>query len=120
MPEYDNTNSGMLSKNDRKTQDSHAEYTGFLNVEGVEYWLDGRVREAGPNARNPGRKFFSLKLRRKVPVAETPDIQFGNDGTKPVQGAPAGTRDGSGQGGGAQGASRGSQGAPDPLDDLPF
>ena len=93
MTQYDNTNTGMLSKNDRKTQDSHAEYTGFLNVEGVEYWLDGRVREAGPNARNPGRKFFSLKLRRKVPVAETPDIQFGNDGTKPAQAATAGTRD---------------------------
>jgi hypothetical protein len=71
---YDNTNTGLLSRNDRKTDESHPDFTGFLDVEGVEYWLDGRIRTAGPNSKTPGRKFFGLKVRRK----EQKDTDFGS------------------------------------------
>jgi hypothetical protein len=72
--QYDNTNTGLLGKNDRKRPDRQGDngqvltdpdYTGSINVEGVEYWLDARIKVAGPTAKNPGSKFFSLKLRRK-------------------------------------------------------
>lgn len=47
---YDNTNRWTLNKNDRKQQDSHADYQGKINVEGKEYWLNGWVKD-GPNGK---------------------------------------------------------------------
>lgn len=61
MTDYDRTNTGIISKNDRKTQDTHADISGSVNVEGVEYFLDGWLKE-----RNDGSgKFYSLKLKPK-------------------------------------------------------
>jgi hypothetical protein len=58
---YDNTNKGILSKNDRKEKDTHPDQRGSINVEGVEYWLDGWIKE-----RNDGTgKFLSLSVKRK-------------------------------------------------------
>ena len=45
MADYDNTNRGILSKNDRREKDTQPEYTGTLNVEGVDYWVNGWVKE---------------------------------------------------------------------------
>jgi hypothetical protein len=47
---YDNTNRWTLNKNDRKQQDSHADYQGKINVEGKEYWLNGWIKD-GPNGK---------------------------------------------------------------------
>lgn len=59
--QYDNTNRGILSRNERKEKDTHADHRGSINVEGVEYWLDAWVKE-----RNDGSgKFFSLSVKRK-------------------------------------------------------
>ncbi|MCD1645186.1 hypothetical protein [Aurantimonas coralicida] len=61
MANYDNTNTGIISKNTRKTQDTHADISGSVNVEGVEYFVDGWLKE-----RNDGSgKFYSLKLKPK-------------------------------------------------------
>jgi hypothetical protein len=60
--QYDNTNTGILSKNDRKTEDWHADYRGTINVEGREYYLDAKIREK----RDGSGKFFSLKVRPKA------------------------------------------------------
>lgn len=113
---YDNTNTGMLSRNDRKETEKHPDFKGFCDVAGTEYWISGWIREAGPQAKTPGRKFFSLKFETK-PVKDT---QFGHDGHSQAQGADCGTRDGSGQVGGAQGLSRGSQAAYEEDDIIPF
>lgn len=62
---YDNTNSGMLARNERKQKDTHPDFTGSINVEGREYWLSGWVKEGKPNSRMAGKKFFSLSVRAK-------------------------------------------------------
>lgn len=58
---YDNRNTGIISKNDRKEKDTHPDITGSINVEGVEYWLAGwhKVRQ------EDGKPFYSLSLKRK-------------------------------------------------------
>lgn len=61
MAEYDNTNSGILSKNDRKEKDSHPDHKGQINVNGVEYWLSAWIKER----RDGSGKFFSLSVTPK-------------------------------------------------------
>ena len=41
MSEYDNTNRGILSRNERKEKDSHPDFVGSINVDGKDYWLSG-------------------------------------------------------------------------------
>jgi hypothetical protein len=62
---YDNTNRGALFKNDRKETDNHPDYSGSVNVEGVEYFFNGWIKTAGPSARNPGSKFMSVSVSKK-------------------------------------------------------
>lgn len=69
MKEYDNTNRGLLAKNDRKQSDSHPEYTGSININGVEYWLSAWVK-VGKNGRLAGQKYFSLSVKPKDGLAE--------------------------------------------------
>ena len=57
--EYDNTNRGSLFKNERKEQDSHSDYNGSINIEGVEYYLNAWVKES----KKDGKKFFSLSVK---------------------------------------------------------
>lgn len=46
MAEYDNTNRGALFPNDRKTPGSRQpDYKGSINIEGVEYWVSGWVKD---------------------------------------------------------------------------
>ena len=59
--EYDNTNKGSLFKNDRKEQDTHADYNGSINIEGNEYWINAWVKES----KKDGKKFFSLSVKPK-------------------------------------------------------
>lgn len=59
MTEYDNTNRGALFRNKDRKSDKHPEYSGSVNVEGVDYWLSGWIKE-GKNG-----KFFSLSLKPK-------------------------------------------------------
>jgi hypothetical protein len=63
--EYDNTNKGSLFKNDRKEQDTHADYNGSINIEGNEYWINAWVKES----KKDGKKFFSLSAKPKDQVA---------------------------------------------------
>ena len=79
--EYDHTNKGSLFKNDRKEQDTHADYNGSINIEGNEYWINAWVKES----KKDGKKFFSLSAKPKDQVA----------GKSPVKAksAPSKTRD---------------------------
>lgn len=57
--QYDNTNTGVLFKNDRKEKDTHPDYTGNINADGKEYWLNAWVKD-GKNG-----KYFSFSLKAK-------------------------------------------------------
>ena len=70
MKQYDRTNTGTLGKNDRRETENHPELTGSLNINGVEYWLNGWIKVAGPTARVPGQRFISLTVKPKDGLAE--------------------------------------------------
>ena len=59
MSNYDNTNRGVLFKNDRKEKDTHPDYKGSINADGVEYWLSAWMKEGAKG------KFMSFLLTPK-------------------------------------------------------
>lgn len=82
---YDNTNSGALFKNDRREHDKQPDLRGFVNVEGVEYWVSAWTRtvNSGPRA---GERMISMALQPKedqpapAPAQQpNPDDDFDDD-----------------------------------------
>ena len=73
--DYDNTNRGALFKNEKKAKDTHSDYNGNINVEGVEYWIDAWVKEG----RDTGKKFFSLSVKPKQPKKDYDNEDVLND-----------------------------------------
>lgn len=71
MAEYDNTNRGALWQNKDKAQDTHADFTGTINVDGVEYFLNGWKRKEGASASSPALS-VSVKRKDKQPTAAKP------------------------------------------------
>ena len=78
MTEYNNENRGALFKNTKREKDTHPEYNGTVNIEGVEYWISAWVKDGKSG------KFFSLSFKAKedkpaapksAPVADP----FGDD-----------------------------------------
>lgn len=62
--QWDNTNKGVLFKAKLpKKSDKHPDYSGTINVEGKEFWLNGWVKTS-----KNGNKFFSLSTTPKKPV----------------------------------------------------
>lgn len=72
MADFDNTNRGALFINDKKEPgDKKPDRTGSLNVDGVEYFIDGWIRKS-----QAGATFLSLSVKRK---------QAAKPAQKPVQ-----------------------------------
>lgn len=63
--EYDNTNRGAIWKNDKKETEKHPDFTGSLNVEGVEYWVSAWKRKPGGSEKAPALS-FSIKLKEET------------------------------------------------------
>lgn len=58
---YDNTNRGVLFVNNKKEDgDKKPDRTGSLNVDGVEYFLDGWLKKS-----ESGTTFMSVSVKRK-------------------------------------------------------
>jgi hypothetical protein len=66
---YDNTNSGALFTNHRKQTEKHPDYTGKLNVNGVEFWLSGWVREKRDGS---GERYVRIQVN---PVEGAPNAR---------------------------------------------
>lgn len=58
---HDNTNRGVLFKNDDKKTERQPDYTGSLNVGGKEFFLDAWIKEA-----KTGRKYMSVSVKEKT------------------------------------------------------
>lgn len=63
MPDYDNTNRGVLFVNDRKQGDKHPDYKGTINVGGKEFWLSAWKKNGAKG------EFFSLSVEAKDEAA---------------------------------------------------
>lgn len=75
MPEYDNTNTGALFRNQEKITERHPDYKGSLNVEGKEYWLSGWIKTSSGRGKLPaGAKFLSVAITAKNDPPPTPDM----------------------------------------------
>lgn len=61
---YDNTNTGILSRNERKEKDTHPDLQGSINVDGKEYWLSAWSKR-GKSGKLEGKPFFSLSVKPK-------------------------------------------------------
>jgi hypothetical protein len=57
MAEYDETNRGAIWKNEEKKTDKHPDFTGSLNVKGVNYRVAAWKRPEGAAPRAPALKF---------------------------------------------------------------
>jgi hypothetical protein len=66
MTQYDNTNRGQIWRNDKKQTDNHPDFTGSLNVNGVEYWVSAWKRKEGAAAKAPALS-FSIKPKDEQP-----------------------------------------------------
>jgi len=63
--EYDNTNRGVLFRNDKKESEKHPDFTGSIDVGGVDHYLSGWIKES-----KQGKKFFSLSVKAKQETAQ--------------------------------------------------
>jgi hypothetical protein len=59
--EYDNTNRGLLSKNDKGDNPNRPDYKGSMNIEGREYWLSAWIKER----KDGSGKFLSINAEAK-------------------------------------------------------
>jgi hypothetical protein len=58
---YDNNLTGIISKNERKTTDTHPDIKGQCEINGVQYWVDGWAKTSNRD----GGKFYSLRFKAK-------------------------------------------------------
>lgn len=59
MADYDNTNSGVLFKNDKEGNEKRPDYKGSINVGGTEFWLSAWIKDSAKG------KFMSLSVQPK-------------------------------------------------------
>jgi uncharacterized protein (DUF736 family) len=67
---YDNTNSGVLFKNDKKETDTHPDYTGSFNKDGTEYFLSAWLNKSAA-----GKTYMSVKLGNEKEAQPQQQVQ---------------------------------------------
>jgi len=63
MPDFDNTNSGALFKNEDKTSEkpNWPDYNGSIDADGKQYWLRAWIKKSSKS----GKTYMSLSLEPK-------------------------------------------------------
>jgi hypothetical protein len=70
MADFDNTNRGSIWKNDKKREGKQdADFTGSLNVNGVEYWVNAWKRKEGAKSTAAA---LSFSIRPKEDQGQQP------------------------------------------------
>ena len=69
MPDYDNTNRGAIFNNTRKETDNHPDRTGSIDVDGVDYWINGWLKKSAK-----GQSYMSLSVKKKDEQAAAPPV----------------------------------------------
>ena len=72
MPEYDNTNTAVLFRNDKGNNPKRPDYRGSANWNGAEFNISGWVKEA----KKDGSRFLSLKFEPKKAIETRPKPEF--------------------------------------------
>ena len=57
---FDDTNRGTLFTNGNKQKETHPDYTGKINVEGIVYYLSGWKKTS-----KAGNDYWSLSIQKK-------------------------------------------------------
>jgi hypothetical protein len=71
MAQFDNTNRGQIWRNEKKTTDSHPDFTGSLNVNGVDFWISAWKRRPDAPEKAPALS-FSIKAKEDAKPAAKP------------------------------------------------
>jgi hypothetical protein len=69
---YDNTNSGLLARNNKQGNESRPDYRGSINVDGTEYWLSAWIKTGRDGTKLAGQKYMSLSVQPKDAPAAAP------------------------------------------------
>ena len=67
--QYDNTNRGAIWANQNRTKDTHPTHTGNINIDGVDYWLNGWARGKDEDPKRPAMR-FSVRRKDEAPKRE--------------------------------------------------
>ena len=68
---YDNTNTGMMMRNENREHDKQPEFKGSLNVDGRDFWISAWVNTGKEGSKIEGKKYFSIKLTAKDAPKDT-------------------------------------------------
>jgi hypothetical protein len=66
MASVQKPNHGALFRNEDKSNDKDRDYSGSLNIDGVEFWLSGWINET-----KAGKKYLSLSVKPKDEQSST-------------------------------------------------
>jgi len=79
MSNYDNNNRGSIWKNEDRKSETHPQFKGSAEVNGIEYWVSGWLRKADANPKAPAMSFsFTAKDQQSVPKP-TPSPGIGDN-----------------------------------------
>ena len=70
MTDFDRTNRGSIWKNEKKEKDGHPDFTGSLDVDGVQYWVSAWKRRDGAAAKAPALTFSIKPKEDKKPKSQ--------------------------------------------------
>jgi len=75
---YSNENRGSIWPNKKKETEKHPDFTGTLNVEGVEFWVSAWKRKPDANPNAPSLT-FTVKPKDDMPNKQEPVGDFDDD-----------------------------------------